>query len=453
MGLKLRVSEVISYLDQINNALDRKNEGLEEIKQGLISFSAAPELTGDAWKSAKSYVEAIHVPLLRGQIRANDEITTANLQFASLMSSKIDNEEIDEDALQRIIERLERQKQSIQYRNSLLVNSPSFGTLNAGADNSLNNVITQIYELKQEIQSLYDLESSCSGLYDTALSLLDQVNSGLSVLSSGNCYDSAAGMYSTKKVNLTWARNINSEWKDNFVLPFDYAKKVQDINDDPSLTATEKADRIANIYEDYLYSLDKVAFDEYWKIREKYGARSPEEIEADRILGDKLQALDIDIKAIARSLGNHAIDVSGINSIDYFQFMAMVNTGKPLDLKSRVFEDTNYSIWSRKWSQDFMEGINDRSADYLGNYLFGYYGQGTLLVGGESLKAGAGVAQIFSDAAKGDMTKLSWFASHFIIDFDQGVERWKLDGYGDNSEDGEMIQEGINDFKKYTNRS
>ncbi|WP_430606787.1 hypothetical protein IGJ55_003060 [Enterococcus sp. AZ170] len=307
----------------------------------------------------------------------------------------------------------------LKIRVSEITSSPSFGTRNVNADDG-------------------------SDLYTTADSLLDNVSQGLSALSSTNCFDGSNDTYSTAKLKLDWAKSINKEWKDNFVLPLDYAKLVQEIKDDKSLSPTEKAEKIARVYENYLYSLAKLAFDEYDKIRAKFGANSPEAIEAEKKLAGILQGLDIDIKAVTRNFGDNAIDVSDKNTLNYKQFIDMVNTAKPLDLKSRTFGDSDYSIWARGWSK----GIEDRR-DYLGNYLFGYYGQGALFFNGETLKMGAGVAQILSDVAKGDPSKLSLFAYYFSKDFTSGVSTWKANGYGDNEGDGSAVQEGIDDFKKY----
>ncbi|MCA5011764.1 MULTISPECIES: T7SS effector LXG polymorphic toxin [unclassified Enterococcus] len=438
MGLKIRVSEITSYLDQINSSLNSKNEGLNQIMQGMQNFISATELTGNAWSAAKSYAEIAHIPLLRGQVRANDEIMNDNLTFASRIAEKIENEEIDEDELNRTIERLEQQRRSILYRNSLMDNSPSFGTRNVNADDGSNAITIQIHQLKEEIQSMYDLESSCSDLYTTADSLLDNVSQGLAALASTSCFDGSNGMYSTAKLTLDWAKSINKEWKDNFVLPFNYAKLVQEIKDDKSLSPTEKADKIARVYEDYLYSLAKPAFDEYDKIRAKFGANSPETEEAEKKLAKILQELDIDIKSIVRSLGNNAIDVSDKHLLE---FVDMVNTKKPLDLKSRIFGESDYSIWSRQWTPEFIVKTNgkedNRSADYLGNYLFGYYGQGAFMFKDDALKYGAGVAQGFiSDK-----------------DIPKWIENIKNGNYGDNKGDAELIEKGIADFEKYNKKN
>ena len=61
-------------------------------------------------------------------------------------------------------------------------------------------------------------------------------------------------------------------------------------------------------------------------------------------------------------------------SIDLTDFVNLVNTGKPLDLKSRNYNDElEFSLWSRKWEGNLRD-------DYLGNYLFGYVAKGYLCI-------------------------------------------------------------------------
>lgn len=110
--------------------------------------------------------------------------------------------------------------------------------------------------------------------------------------------------------------------------------------------------------------------------------------------------------------------------LDNKYFVDLVNTGRPLDLKSRTFGDTTYSIWSRKW-------FSDMEADYTGNYLYGYVGKGYLKSSDNYLKYGAGFAQVLSD---------------------KDVEKWfgniTSGHYGDNKQDAAFIQDGIDAYKE-----
>lgn len=110
-----------------------------------------------------------------------------------------------------------------------------------------------------------------------------------------------------------------------------------------------------------------------------------------------------------------------------------MNTGQPLDLKSRSYQKSDnagYSIWSREWSGDVKN-------DYAGNYLYGYVGKGYLKTSDTYLKLAAGVAQEISD-----MKKMG------IIEADIKAFNSFINGhYFDNPGDSKMIQDGIDDFK------
>ena len=73
------------------------------------------------------------------------------------------------------------------------------------------------------------------------------------------------------------------------------------------------------------------------------------------------------------------------------------------------------------------------SFDYLDNYLFGYVGVGYLSMSDQSLKAGAGVAQLASDK---DVLKY--------------LENLSNNNFGDNAGDAKSIQDGINAYKEST---
>ena len=103
----------------------------------------------------------------------------------------------------------------------------------------------------------------------------------------------------------------------------------------------------------------------------------------------------------------------------------MVNSNKPLDLKNRTYrEDYPFSLWRRQWKQ----GIK---SDYLGNYLFVYFGKGYLESSDAYLRFVAGVAQGLSD--KNNLKYLETIING---------------NYGDNPGDAKMIQDGINDYKE-----
>lgn len=93
--------------------------------------------------------------------------------------------------------------------------------------------------------------------------------------------------------------------------------------------------------------------------------------------------------------------------------------------------NAQYSIWSRGWKGNPLIGNNlsKPSPDYMGNYLYGYYGQRDISPNGEFLKYGAGLAQQ-------------------VDDFSHGKLFGDWNKYGDNPGDSKDIQDGINEYKK-----
>ena len=231
-------------------------------------------------------------------------------------------------------------------------------------------------------------------------------------------------------------------------------------------TSMEKVDLIVKAYEDYLFYNNREAFEEYWRIRSAYNGKwdpysdNPFIRETESIFLESVNRENI--RKIVARMGDNVLDVKKIedkkkydliqrgrstwkspgdnglvdNAIavgsqwgalpaDNLNFMELVNTGQPLDLKTRVYrEDYPFSIWSRQWE----EGME---SDYLGNYLFGYVGKGYLESSDTYLKVGAGIAQGWSDK-----NPLKYLEN--IIN----------GNYGDNPGDAKTIQDGINDYKE-----
>ena len=231
-------------------------------------------------------------------------------------------------------------------------------------------------------------------------------------------------------------------------------------------TSMEKVDLIVKAYEDYLFYNNREAFEEYWRIRSAYNGKwdpysdNPFIRETESIFLESVNRENI--RKIVARMGDDVLELKKIedkkkydliqrgrstwkspgdnglvdNAIavgsqwgelpaDNLNFMELVNTGQPLDLKTRVYrEDYPFSIWSRQWE----EGME---SDYLGNYLFGYVGKGYLESSDTYLKVGAGMAQGWSDK-----NPLKYLEN--IIN----------GNYGDNPGDAKTIQDGINDYKE-----
>ncbi|WP_250277181.1 polymorphic toxin type 44 domain-containing protein [[Clostridium] colinum] len=120
-----------------------------------------------------------------------------------------------------------------------------------------------------------------------------------------------------------------------------------------------------------------------------------------------------------------------------YNFINLVNTNKPLDLKNRIDKEYNDSIWAMPF--DFKgECVNPEiiknglRPDYIGNFMFGYVGD-EIFGYDWFIKFGAGGAQIFSDISNYGFEKY----------FDK-LKNNEYTFYFDNKGDSETIQDGIN---------
>ena len=237
-------------------------------------------------------------------------------------------------------------------------------------------------------------------------------------------------------------------------------EKIKNSNGD----LNKKAELIVKTYEDYLFYNNQEAFEEYWRKRKEL-TKDKDWKDVDSKIKDtiednlnvELKKSGMDIKEVSNNLANdilsiHEGDMKQRNylinegrkvwkspgddiminsadltqvSIDLTDFVNLVNTGKPLDLKSRNYNDElEFSLWSRKWEGNLRD-------DYLGNYLFGYVAKGYLGMEDEQIKNYAGLAQLASDK--------------------DGVKFFKNKSngnFGDNEGDASAIQDGIDSYEE-----
>ena len=290
----------------------------------------------------------------------------------------------------------------------------------------------------------------------------------------------------------------------NLVKTHNLKKKVEEIKKS-NLPEGKKTEAIVKAYEDYLYNFsnNKDAFLKYNEIRKEIGkewdpkkngtSKQKKAFYAEKNLKKSLTKSGIDMKQVLQDLGDDVLEVNkndkantrwkellkskNLNYLDligeagayevasHLNFYNMVQTGKPLDLKSRVLgtDGAEYSIWARDWGGGVKE-------DYAGNYLYGYVGNGYVPVGkGQNranyLKTAAGAAQLQSDLKNSynDIKKdpesyrgmgipysewLTTFPNKVgleLIDYEMSLYRGE---FGDNSGDAKMIQDGAEDYAK-----
>ena len=318
---------------------------------------------------------------------------------------------------------------------------------------------------EQKIESIkYDSSKKTKDLHKEYQSILDKLEKGKELSDKEfETLESYARRYPKVQLPESVTNKLATEAANRANLE-ELQEKIEKIKKSDKIS-TEKADLIVKAYEDYLFYNNRAAFDEYWEKRKEMGEDWGKN---NQIIQNRMNDIEkeflknltskIDIKVVAQNMGNDVLDVKkiedrekadlvrkgreiwkspgdnglvnnsaavGLKIGDNFTFIDLVNTKKPLDLKSRIYrDDYPFSVWGRQWE----EGME---SDYMGNYLFGYVGKGYLESSDDYLKIGAGAAQGVSDKD----------AIKYINNVING-------NYGDNPGDAQDIQDGMDDYKE-----
>lgn len=440
MSVDMYVSASQSQAESVSTMCKQHVQGYEQAQKAINDFALnSPFLTGKAYDSGKAYFSSVLYPLAQGGILLSEAVEQAVKKFPEEYIAQVDSGDLKQADLERKIQEANRSlSQAEEIRHELLTsNTPAILKTFQLAKNA---VLIGIYgnvkkELEEQLQNLLAFNASSSSIFSEIASLQSAVNQGLEQTKTS--WNAATGTF-TVPSDMSWVKTIFTIKQAS---KKDLEKRLDAIKNGKEAPFT-KSELVIKAYEEYLFANNREAFEKYWATRKKYGDAWPNNVDdkivnaIEKDLSKVLQNSDIDIKQILRNMADDVIEVNGTKNnpspLEYIYFANLVDIGQPLDLKTRSYNDEyNFSIWARQWGTNM-------SGDYLGNYLFGYFGQGYLMFNGDILKYGAGVAQGWSDK-----------------DISKWIENMRKGNYGDNADektgekDAGFIQDGIGDFKKY----
>lgn len=449
----LLIQTLSDNLKSSKEIFKRINKGTQHLNSVIDSGT----LSGAAYRAGQSLFQAYISPMIQklgsaiadiqgdlNSYKSADKTVRAegtHLDEAQLMQKLANTNQL----IQLVEQKIEEDKKVLQKFMASGFEGVAQGLAELpNLDGQLNNLKHLKQDYEKKMSALQTFSSATNSLFTDSIQAFKYALQGVDIIKQSKASSDGTITFPAG-ANMSWSSNLQgvkfgsklADTQDKNSLPASEIAKIKDIQNNTSLSISEKANKIAEIYEFYLYSLDFIAFDTYDNIRkkakDKYGDKfkdSEEFKNAESELTKRLQELPVNIKQIAQKMGEDNLKNTS-KGMKYFQFYNMVKTNSPFDLKNRQVGESQYSIWSRGWKGNPLQdgNLSLPSPDYLGNYLYGYYGQGALSINGESLKYGAGVAQQFSDFSNGKLFG-SW--------------NW----YGDNPGDSEVIQDGINAYNK-----
>ena len=391
MGRKVSKSLQISKATSLISGAMERQENINDTITSLEAFVNDDSLSGEAYANVKGYVNDVLIPINKALGMALKDDIVANRQVVNCCNAYLVGVDVlDEDSLKDETERLKRENADLQndwWEYLPIVRQINLGRIMA---NDLN-----ISKLNKEIEKLKAYDSATQGLHGDATSQMERVVQKINSIFSKPLF--ANGRYDYSGIDMKWANGLIKRWDDykaeadnnykEFTLPPEQKDEIDKIiNSDSSWE--EKAEKIRRVYESYLFENVKDQngnnpFLAYAAELNKYDGDTTvlEMQDPENQLGIILQNSGINIRSVTRALSEDLLkimpqDVNIVNKT--FNFVNLVQTGAPADLKNNALDGSgnannsdqysfDFSIWSRKWEPNM-------SSDYLGNYGFGYIG-------------------------------------------------------------------------------
>ena len=203
MGLILIPSEVMQRTENLSEIVPRIVEGYQNVLQAIRDFSSESELDTEAWNTLKIRVLDYHQNIAKGILAAGDDM----ISDADTLQQSVGTEELYEDTLKDIIEKLEKEKE--EYENKIqnleMLCNGFWGGLLGVACSWIDRIIVMLQEeisrinqqieiYKEKLQFLYDVNTSTQNLFETVDQLLAIVemaihDAGVEITGNGEMSD------------------------------------------------------------------------------------------------------------------------------------------------------------------------------------------------------------------------------------------------------------------------
>ncbi|HEL0145397.1 TPA: hypothetical protein TUI13_001689 [Streptococcus equi subsp. zooepidemicus] len=359
MGVTYSAAESKALIQAMTNNIQIANEITDRLSSGcdhLIASLDSGELQGAAYTAGRGLFTAIIIPSIKKLQVAIDAIQVELTTYQRADAQIARYGTLDRDHLTELKRLRERQLQVIQAQidenesfmkqvSSLLTGD--YGTLWSDTStlyHAKNQLEIGIREVTTKLESLEWFLTQTSDCFRGSLVVLQLAIQGATQLSQ--VFMSSDGSYSTAGLDMSWVTSL----KNQEISPVNASKYTQNHYHN-ILTQTiktikssserplQKSERLVAAYEDYLYFLNKTAFDDYWKVRSNYDGewdlknnKYAKEIEED--LGKKLQSSGINFRLIVNKMGDDILSVN-VNA-PYLSQVAGI---------AQVFSDKDFDKW------------------------------------------------------------------------------------------------------------
>ncbi|MGC6769855.1 T7SS effector LXG polymorphic toxin [Enterococcus sp. LJL51] len=212
MSIDMYLGASQTQADSTKTMCHEAQQGLETLQSGIKDFVGDQVLSGKTYRTAKSYFEAVYVPLIQGAILVSEATAEAVSKIPEQYRADVANVDLKSSELEEEIEKWEQQIQAMEHQIVEVKRVLPVSSERVQHINEINNVITSYQEIKRmlekKLQKLLTFHAFSSMLFTEVNALKAAVNTGLAQIKSGSAYNAEYGVFDMSRMNMDWATTI-----------------------------------------------------------------------------------------------------------------------------------------------------------------------------------------------------------------------------------------------------
>lgn len=216
MSVDMYVSSSREQASSVTAASKTYQSGFQQTLTAIQAIVQDQVLKADAYTNAKSFYEAVLIPLVKGGVLLTEAVDEACQKFPDEYAAQVDSGDLKQSELEEAIQQIEQQIQDLRAIQQDLLSSDASAIIKI-AQVMKNSTLMGIYQeakrkLEEKLEKLLLFHASSPSIFSEISQLEQAINQGIS--QANQSWDGTTQSFVLPKAeNMTWAKKINDSWK------------------------------------------------------------------------------------------------------------------------------------------------------------------------------------------------------------------------------------------------
>lgn len=218
MSVDMYLSSSKKQADSVNAISEKYQSAFQQTQVALQSIVQDKVLSADAYTNAKSFYEAILIPLVKGGLLLAEVVDKSCTKFPEEYTMQVDSGSLKQSDLEEAIKKLNQQIQDIRAIQHDLLGSDAPAIIRM-AQVAKNIVVLGVYQeakqkLEEKLEKLLVFNVSSPAIFSDVSQLEQAINQGISEASQSWSAETQSFVLPTAE-SMEWATQINKAWIQN----------------------------------------------------------------------------------------------------------------------------------------------------------------------------------------------------------------------------------------------